>query len=64
MNSLKERDRLVFYDRRIKEPPRTLEDLGKEFNVSKERIRQIEEKAFEKIQLEVKRLSVHHGLCY
>lgn len=64
LNSLKERDRLVFYDRRIKEPPRTLEDLGKEFNVSKERIRQIEEKAFEKIQLEVKRLSVHHGLCY
>lgn len=64
LNSLKERDRLVFYDRRIKEPPRTLEDLGKEFSLSKERIRQIEEKAFEKIQLEVKRLSVYHGLCH
>lgn len=64
LNSLKERDRLVFYDRRIKEPPRTLDELGKEFCLSKERIRQIEEKAFEKIQIEVKRLSVHHGLCH
>jgi RNA polymerase sigma-32 factor len=64
LNSLKERDRLVFYDRRIKEPPRTLDALGKEFCVSKERIRQIEEKAFETIQLEVKRLSVHHGLVH
>jgi RNA polymerase sigma-32 factor len=64
LNSLKERDRLVFYDRRIKEPPRTLDELGKEFSLSKERIRQIEEKAFEKIQIEVKRLSFHHGLCH
>ena len=64
LNSLKERDRLVFYDRRIKEPPRTLDELGKEFGVSKERIRQIEEKAFETIQLEVKRLSIHHRLFH
>lgn len=64
LNSLKERDRLVFFDRRIKEPPRTLDELGKEFSVSKERIRQIEEKAFETIQLEVKRLSIHHGLFH
>lgn len=64
LNALKERERIVFYDRRIKEPPRTLDALGKEFNLTKERIRQIEEKAFEKIQLEVKRLSVHHGLTH
>lgn len=64
LNCLKERDKIVFYDRRIKEPPRTLEELGQEFNLSKERIRQIEEKAFEKIQLEVKRLSLHHGLLH
>lgn len=61
---LKERDRIVFYDRRVKEPPRTLEALGDKFNLSKERIRQIEEKAFEKIQMEVKRLSLHHGLLH
>jgi RNA polymerase sigma-32 factor len=64
LNCLKERERLVFYDRRMKEPPRTLDVIAKEFNVSKERIRHIEEKSFEKIQLEVKRLSVHHGLCH
>lgn len=62
LHSLQERERLVFFDRRIKEPPRTLEELGNEFSISKERIRQIEEAAFKKIQMEVKRLSVHHGL--
>jgi RNA polymerase sigma-32 factor len=64
LNALQERERLVFFDRRIKEPPRTLEELGNEFSVSKERIRQIEEAAFKKIQIEVKRLSVHHGLMH
>lgn len=64
LNALKERERLVFFDRRIKEPPKTLSDLGTELGVSKERIRQIEEKAFEKIQMEAKRLSVHHGLVH
>lgn len=64
LNALQERERLVFFDRRIKEPPRTLDDLGSEFSVSKERIRQIEEAAFKKIQIEVKRLSVHHGLIH
>lgn len=62
--ALKERERTVFFDRRMKEPPRTLEALGTEFNVSKERIRQIEEKAYMVIQAEVKRLSVHHGLMH
>lgn len=64
MNLLKERERMVLYDRRIKEPPYTLETLGKKLNLSKERIRQIEEKAFEKIQLEVKRLSTYHQLVH
>lgn len=64
LNALKERERMVFFDRRIKEPPRTLEEIGKDLSVSKERVRQIEEKAFEKIQTEAKRLSIHHGLMH
>lgn len=64
LNSLKERDRTIFYDRRIKEPPRTLEELGVVFNLSKERIRQIEEKSFEVIQIAVKRLAAQHGLVH
>lgn len=64
LHGLKERERLVFFDRRLKEPPRTLEDLGNEFGLSKERIRQIEDAAFKKIEIEVKRLSVHHGLIH
>lgn len=62
LNGLKERDRTIFYDRRIKEPPRTLEELGSVFNLSKERIRQIEEKSFEIIQTTVKQLSIQYGL--
>ncbi len=64
MKALKERERAVIFDRKIKEPPKTLDELAKIFGLSKERIRQIEEKAFEKIQYEAKRLSEHHGLLH
>jgi RNA polymerase sigma-32 factor len=64
LNALKERDRTIFYDRKIKEPPRTLEELGELFNLTKERIRQIEEKAYETIQIAVKHLSIYHGLTH
>ena len=39
------------------DPARTLEDLSEEFGVSRERVRQIEVRAFEKIQRSVKRMS-------
>ncbi len=50
MEKLNERERRIFEARRLREPPLTLEELSKEFGVSRERIRQIEVRAFEKVQ--------------
>jgi RNA polymerase sigma-32 factor len=54
MSTLNERERRIFEARRLAEEPATLEDLSAEFGVSRERIRQIEVRAFEKIQKAVK----------
>jgi RNA polymerase sigma-32 factor len=54
MDKLTDRERRVFEARRIQEDPATLEDLSQEFGVSRERIRQIEVRAFEKVQKAVK----------
>ncbi|MEM7747974.1 MAG: RNA polymerase sigma factor RpoH [Pseudomonadota bacterium] len=54
MSSLNERERRIFEARRLAEDPITLEDLSSEFGVSRERIRQIEVRAFEKVQKAVK----------
>jgi RNA polymerase sigma-32 factor len=50
MSVLNDRERRVFEARRLAEDPATLEDLSEEFGVSRERIRQIEVRAFEKVQ--------------
>jgi RNA polymerase sigma-32 factor len=50
MSVLNERERQVFEARRLREEPATLEELSSEFGVSRERIRQIEVRAFEKVQ--------------
>ena len=50
MAVLNDRERRVFEARRLAEEPATLEELSEEFNVSRERIRQIEVRAFEKVQ--------------
>jgi RNA polymerase sigma-32 factor len=50
LGSLSERERRIFEARRLAEDPATLEDLSAEFGVSRERIRQIEVRAFEKVQ--------------
>jgi len=54
MEKLTGRERRVFAARRMQEEPATLEDLSQEFGVSRERIRQIEVRAFEKVQKSVK----------
>ena len=54
MQKLDQRERRVFEARRLKDDPATLEDLSQEFGVSRERIRQIEVRAFEKVQKAVK----------
>ena len=52
---LNPRERRIFEARRLSEDPITLEDLSTEFGVSRERVRQIEVRAFEKVQEAVKR---------
>ena len=51
---LNERERRIFEARRLADEPVTLEDLSSEFGVSRERVRQIEVRAFEKVQAAVK----------
>ena len=47
---LNKREKEILYSRRLKDDPLTLEDLSKKFQISRERIRQIENRAFEKLQ--------------
>ncbi|MBO0756523.1 MAG: sigma-70 family RNA polymerase sigma factor, partial [Bradyrhizobiaceae bacterium] len=51
---LNDRERRIFEARRLADNPVTLEDLAEEFGVSRERVRQIEVRAFEKVQKAVK----------
>jgi len=50
MKILNEREKEIITARRLSEEPQTLEDLSKKYKISRERIRQIETKAFEKLQ--------------
>ena len=58
MDSLNDRERRIFTARRLADDPLTLEELSAEFNVSRERIRQIEVRAFEKVQKAVQKAAV------
>jgi RNA polymerase sigma-32 factor len=55
MATLNDREKRIFEARRLAEEPATLEDLSAEFGVSRERIRQIEVRAFEKVQAAVQK---------
>ena len=57
MKKLNERERRIFEVRRLSEEPMTLEELSEEFGVSRERVRQIEVRAFEKVQKAVREAS-------
>jgi RNA polymerase sigma-32 factor len=61
INVLNPRERRIFEARRLAEEPMTLEDLAAEFGVSRERVRQIEWRAFEKVQLVVKKAVANWG---
>ncbi len=54
LSVLNERERRIFEARRLQDEPITLEDLSTEFNISRERVRQIEVRAFEKVQQAVR----------
>jgi RNA polymerase sigma-32 factor len=55
LSVLNPRERRIFEARRLADDPMTLEDLSSEFGVSRERVRQIEVRAFEKVQEAVKK---------
>ncbi len=57
MESLNEREKNILVERRLSEEPKTLEDLSQVYGVSRERIRQIEVRAFEKLQAALLRLA-------
>jgi RNA polymerase sigma-32 factor len=58
MDGLNDRERRIFTARRLADDPLTLEELSSEFNVSRERIRQIEVRAFEKVQKAVQKAAM------
>ena len=60
--TLNERERHILTERRLSDEPRTLEDLSQEYAISRERVRQIEVRAFEKLQQEMLRISKERKL--
>ena len=60
--TLNDRERHILTQRRLIDEPQTLEDLSQEYEISRERVRQIEVRAFEKLQKEMVRLSQERRL--
>jgi RNA polymerase sigma-32 factor len=57
LESLNDREKHVLMERRLTDEPKTLEELSQVYSVSRERIRQIEVRAFEKLQAALLRLA-------
>ncbi len=62
MQSLNEREQHILTQRRLIEDPQTLEELSQHYNVSRERVRQIEVRAFEKLQKAMVRIATDRKL--
>lgn len=62
MDCLNDRERHILTERRLRDDPLTLEDLSQEYNISRERVRQIEVRAFEKLQKAVKAKAIEGRL--
>jgi RNA polymerase sigma-32 factor len=62
MQHLNERERKILSERRLRENPTTLEDLSQQYGISRERVRQIEVRAFEKLQKAIKAAAVERRL--
>lgn len=62
MKTLNERERHILTERRLKDNPLTLEDLSQEYGVSRERVRQIEVRAFEKLQKAMKNAALQQRM--
>ncbi len=62
LKTLNERERHILIERRLKDDPTTLEELSQQYNISRERVRQIEVRAFEKLQKSMKQQVVEQRL--
>ncbi|KJZ30859.1 RNA polymerase sigma 70 [Paracoccus sp. S4493] len=62
MDALNEREKDILIERRLRDDPMTLEDLSSRYSVSRERIRQIEVRAFEKLQERMRTLARDKGM--
>ncbi|HXV73349.1 MAG TPA: RNA polymerase sigma factor RpoH [Sphingomonadales bacterium] len=62
MKTLNKREREILQERRLEDEPKTLEDLSQVYGISRERVRQIEVRAFEKLQKSMLKLSKERGL--
>ncbi len=62
LKTLNERERHILIERRLKDEPTTLEELSQQYNISRERVRQIEVRAFEKLQKSMKTQVVERRL--
>ncbi|WP_187830456.1 RNA polymerase sigma factor RpoH [Siccirubricoccus phaeus] len=63
LKTLNERERHILIERRLKDEPTTLEELSQQYNISRERVRQIEVRAFEKLQKSMKQQVVERRLA-
>ena len=61
--ALKEREQHILTERRLKDEPMTLEDLSQVYGISRERVRQIEVRAFEKLQKAIRNAAVEQKLA-
>ena len=61
MEVLNDRERHILIERRLKDEPTTLEDLSVAYGISRERVRQIEVRAFEKLQSAMVRLEAEQA---
>ena len=64
MKGLSERERTILSERRLKDTPATLENLSQSFGISRERVRQIEVRAFEKLQKSVKNAMIEQNIAH
>ncbi|MFD2204083.1 RNA polymerase sigma factor RpoH [Kiloniella antarctica] len=63
MNTLTDREKHILQERRLKDNPTTLEDLSHVYDISRERVRQIEVRAFEKLQKAIKNAAIEQKLA-
>jgi RNA polymerase sigma-32 factor len=64
MTTLSDRERHILAERRLKDTPTTLEHLSQRFGISRERVRQIEVRAFEKLQKSVRNAAIEQRLAH